>query len=152
MPSHLPVTMEMFKTIPPMPSSLLQPLRIAVLAAVLGSTGVALAQSGPSEAGRPTPAQMQKIFPEQKRLAISDHQARIAILQSGERCLNAAASSEALRTCMKQQRDASQRQRQQHRASMKALFERNGIPLPQWGKGERKGAWGEGRPGTPGTI
>jgi hypothetical protein len=144
--------MEMFKTIPPMPSSLLQPLRIAVLAAVLGSTGVALAQSGPSEAGRPTPAQMQKIFPEQKRLAISDHQARIAILQSGERCLNAAASSEALRTCMKQQRDASQRQRQQHRASMKALFERNGIPLPQWGKGERKGAWGEGRPGTPGTI
>ncbi|MCT0208789.1 hypothetical protein [Synechococcus sp. CS-1332] len=135
-----------------MPSNLLQPLRIAVLAAVLGSTGVALAQSGPSEAGRPTPAQMQKIFPEQKRLAISDHQARIAILQSGERCLSAAGSSEALRACMKQQREASQRQREQHRASMKALFERNGIAMPQWGKGERKGKWGEGRPGTPGTI
>jgi hypothetical protein len=135
-----------------MPFHLLQPLRIAVLAAVLSSTGVAMAQSGPSEAGRPTPAQMQKIFPEQKRLAISDHQARIAILQSGERCLNAAASSEALRACMKQQRDASQRQRQQHRAAMQALFERNGIPLPQWGKGDRKGKWGEGRPGTPGTL
>lgn len=135
-----------------MPSNLLQPLRIAVLAAVLGSTGVALAQSGPSEAGRPTPAQMQKIFPEQKRLAISDHQARIAILQSGERCLSAAGSSEALRACMKQQREASQRQREQHRTSMKALFERNGIAMPQWGKGERKGKWGEGRPGTPGTI
>lgn len=135
-----------------MPSNLLQALRIAVLAAVLGTTGVAMAESGPSEAGRPTPAQMQKIFPEQKRLAISDQQARISILQSGERCLNAAASSEALRTCMKQQRDASQRQRQQHRASMKALFERNGIPLPQWGKGEGKGKWGEGRPGTSGTL
>ncbi len=135
-----------------MPSHLLQPLRIAVLAAVLGSTGVAMAQSGPSEAGRPTPAQMQKIFPEQKRLAISDQQARIAILQNGERCLNAAGSSEALRACMKQQRDASQRQRQQHRASMKALFERNGIAMPQWGKGDRKGKWGEGRPTTPGTI
>jgi hypothetical protein len=135
-----------------MPSHLLQPLRIAVLAAVLGSTGVAMAQSSPSEASRPTPAQMQKIFPEQKRLAISDQQARISILQSGERCLSAAASSEALRACMKQQREASQRQRQQHRASMKALFERNGIAMPQWGKGERKGAWGEGRPGTPGTI
>ena len=144
--------MDMIKSVPPMPSHLLQPLRIAVLAAVLGSTGVAMAQSGPSEASRPTPAQIQKIFPEQKRLAISDQQARISILQSGERCLSAAASSEALRACMKQQREASQRQRQQHRASMKALFERNGIAMPQWGKGERKGAWGEGRPGTPGTI
>ncbi|MEA5442571.1 hypothetical protein [Cyanobium gracile] len=133
-------------------NTLLQPLRIAVLAAVLGSTGVAMAQSGPSEAGRPTPAQMQKIFPEQKRLAISDHQARIAILQTGERCLSAAASSEALRACMKQQRETSQRQRQQHRAAMQALFQRNGIPLPQWGKGDRKGKWGEGRPGNPGTI
>ncbi|MCP9930834.1 hypothetical protein KBY82_08560 [Cyanobium sp. AMD-g] len=131
-----------------MPANLLQPLRIAVLAAVLGSTGVAMAQSGPSAPGRPTPAQMQKIFPEQKRLAISDHQARIAILQSGERCLNAAASSEALRACMKQQREASQRQRQQHRAAMQALFQRNGIPLPQWGKGDGKGKWGEGRSGS----
>ena len=51
---------------------------------------------------------------------------------------------------MKQQREASQRQRQQHRASMKALLERNGMAMPQWGKGDRKGAWGEGRPGTPG--
>ncbi|WP_043325876.1 hypothetical protein [Cyanobium gracile] len=127
-----------------MPSSLLHPLRVALLAMVLGSTGVAMAQSGPSPAGRPTPAQMQKIFPEQKRLALSDQQARIAILQRGERCLSAAGSSEALRTCMKEQRSASQRQREQHRAAMKALLERNGIPLPQWGKGERKGGWGGG--------
>ena len=137
-------------TVTPMPSNLLQPLRIAVLAAVLGSTGVAMAQGGPSAATRPTPAQMQKIFPDQKRLAISDQRARIAILQSGERCLSAAGSSEALRACMKQQREASQRQRQQHRASMKALFERNGMAMPQWGKGDRKWTWGEGRPGTPG--
>ncbi len=127
-----------------MPSSLLQPLRIAVLAAVLGSTGGVMAQSAPSEATRPTPAQMQRIFPEQKRLAISDQQARIAILQTGERCLSSAASSEALRACMKQQREASQRQRQQHRESLRALFQRNGLALPQWGKGK----WGEGRSGS----
>lgn len=135
-----------------MPSLLRHSLPIAVLALALGSTGVALAQSAPSEAGRPTPAQLQKIFPEQKRLAVSDHQARIAILQSGERCLSAAGGSEALRTCMKQERDAYQRQRQQHRAAMKALLERNGIPLPQWGKGDRKGNWGEGRQGNPGAV
>ena len=134
---------------PPVPFPLLQPLRIAVLAMVLGSTGVAMAESGPTPAVRPTPAQMQKIFPEQKRLALSDQQARIAILQRGERCLSAAGSSDALRTCMKEQRSASQRQREQHRAAMQALFQRNGIPLPQWGKGDRKGGWGEGRgPGT----
>jgi hypothetical protein len=141
--------METFMKCLPMPFPLLQPLRIAVLAMVLGSTGVAMAESGPTPAGRPTPAQMQKIFPEQKRLALSDQQARIAILQRGERCLSAAGSSEALRTCMKEQRSASQRQREQHRAAMQALFQRNGIPLPQWGKGDRKGGWGEGRgPGT----
>lgn len=152
LPSHLPATMKASMTSPPMPSPLLQPLRVALLVMVLGSTGAAMAQSDPSQIRRPTPAQMQAIFPEQKRLAISDQRARIAILQSGERCLSAAGSSEALRTCMKQQRDNSQRQREQHRAAMRALFERNGIPLPQWGKGDRKGGWGEGRRGTPGTI
>jgi hypothetical protein len=135
-----------------MRTALRQHLPIAVLALTLGSSGVALAQAGGPEAGRPTPAQLQKIFPEQKRLALSDHQARIAILQSGERCLAAAGSSEALRTCMKQERDAYQRQREQHRAAMKSLLERNGIPLPQWGRGDRKGTWGEGRPGHPGTL
>jgi hypothetical protein len=111
-----------------------------------------MAQAGPSEAGRPTKAQLQKIFPDQKRLAISDHQARIAILQNGERCLSAAGSSEALRNCMKQERDAYQRQRQQHWSAMKSLLERNGIPLPKWGKGEGKGKWGERQQGYPGSI
>ncbi|WP_216902205.1 hypothetical protein [Synechococcus sp. CCY 9618] len=127
-------------------------LPIAVLALALGSSGAALAQAGSSGPGRPTAAQMQKIFPDQKRLAISDHQARIAILQNGERCLSSAGSSEALRNCMKQERDAYQRQRQQHRAAMKAVFERNGIPLPQWSKGDRKGQWGERSQGEAGSI
>lgn len=144
--------MDLFVKFPPVPSTLLPPLRFAVLAMVLGSTGVAMAQSDPTPAARPTPAQMQRIFPEQKRLALSDQQARIAILQRGERCLSAAGSSEALRTCMKEQRSASQRQREQHRAAMKALFERNGIPLPQWGKGDRKGGWGEGRGPGSGSL
>jgi hypothetical protein len=136
-----------------MPSLLRHPLRIAVLALALGSGGVALAQTGPSGAARPTPAQLQKIFPEQKRLAISDHRARIAILQSGERCLAAAGSSEALRNCMRQERESYQNQRRQHWAAMKALMEKNGIPLPEWGKGGgRKGRWGEGPQGGPGAI
>ncbi|KEF41736.1 MAG: hypothetical protein ER33_09805 [Cyanobium sp. CACIAM 14] len=134
-----------------MAASLSTPFRIAVLAVALGAGGAALAQTAPSEPGRPTPAQLQKIFPEQKRLAISDHQARITILQNGERCLGAAGSSEALRACMKQEREAYQRQREQHRAEIKVLFERNGIPLPEWGRGDRRWKWGEGRPGNSGV-
>jgi hypothetical protein len=139
-----------------MASTLMSPalrlsFRLAVLAAVIGSSGLALAQSRPAAPGRPTPAQMQKIFPDQKRLAISDHQARIAILQTGERCLAAAGSSEALRTCMKQERDAYQLQRQDHRAAMKALLERNGIALPQPRQEDRQGKWGQGPSGNPGA-
>jgi len=131
-----------------MTTALRLPMRLAVLAVVIGSTGLALAQSSSGEPSRPvgpplSPSQMQKIFPDQKRLAISDHQARISILQTGERCLAAATTSEALRTCMKQERDAYQLQRRDHRSAMRALLERNGIALPA----PRKGAWGEGRPG-----
>jgi hypothetical protein len=103
-------------------------------------------------AARPTPEQLQRIFPEQRRLAISDHRARIAILQNGERCLSAAASSEALRSCMKQEREAVQRQRQQHWAAMRALMEQNGLPVPQWGAGDRKGRWGSGSKDSPNSI
>jgi hypothetical protein len=137
-----------------MTTALRLPLRSAVLAVVIGSSGLALAQTSPGEpshrVGPPlTPAQLQKIFPDQKRLALSDHQARIAILQTGERCLAAATTSEALRTCMKQERDAYQLQRRDHRSAMRALLERNGIALPPPRQGDRKGAWGEGRPGGP---
>jgi hypothetical protein len=135
-----------------MPSILRHPLRIAVLVLALGSGGAALAQAGPSRPARPTPEQMQKIFPEQKRLSIRDQQARMAILREGERCMAAAGSSEAVRTCMKQEREAYQNQRRQHWDAMKALMEKNGIPVPQWGKGDRRGKWGKGSQGAPGSI
>jgi hypothetical protein len=155
-----PFRMKFQLTPSPMPSALMAsalrlPLRLVVLAVVIGSTTLAVAQSRPADPsrpvapGRPTPAQMQKLFPDQKRLAISDHQARIAILQAGQRCLAAAGSSEALRTCMKQERDAYQLQRQDHRSAMRALLERNGIALPQERQGDRQGKWGQGRPGKP---
>lgn len=127
-----------------------RPLALAVIAVALGGSGAALAQAGPGEGMRLTPAQRQKIFPEQKRLALTDHQARIAILQNGERCLAAAGSGEALRDCMKEQRNAMQRQRELHRSAMKALLESNGIAMPAWGKGEGRWSGGEGRAGSIG--
>lgn len=97
---------------------------------------------------RLTPEQRQKIFPEQRSLAVKDHQARIAILEKGRRCLAAAANADALSACMRQERDAIQAQRLQHMTSMRELLQRNGLPVPQWRP--LQGKPGMGMPGGPG--
>ncbi len=97
---------------------------------------------------RLTPEQRQKIFPEQRSLAVQDHQARIAILEKGRRCLTAAANADALSDCMRQEREAMQAQRQQHVTSMRDLLQRNGLPVPQWRP--LQGKPGMGKPGGPG--
>ena len=100
---------------------------------------------------RLTPEQRQKIFPEQRTLSVQDHQARIAILEKGRRCLAAAANADALSDCMRQEREAMQTQRLQHMTSMRDLLQRNGLPVPQWRS--LHGKPGMGMPGTgmPGT-
>ena len=98
---------------------------------------------------RLTPEQRQKIFPDQRRLALQDHRARIAILQRGESCINGATTPDALKDCMRAQRDATWQQRRQHMSEMQALFARNGLPMPQWRRlekpqGPRPGGSGAG--------
>ena len=95
---------------------------------------------------RLTPEQRQKIFPEQRSLAVQDHQARIAILEKGRRCLTAAANADALSDCMRQEREAMQSQRAQHMASMRDLLQRNGLPVPQWRPLRSKPGMGKGTP------
>jgi hypothetical protein len=98
---------------------------------------------------RLTPEQRQKIFPEQRSLAVQDHQARIAILEKGRRCLTAAANADALSDCMRQEREAMQSQRTQHMASMRDLLQRNGLPVPQWRPMRSKPGMGVPGTGTP---
>jgi hypothetical protein len=95
---------------------------------------------------RLTPEQRQKIFPEQRSLAVQDHQARIAILEKGRRCLTAAANADAMSNCMRQEREAMQSQRTQHMASMRDLLQRNGLPVPQWRPLRSKPGMGKGTP------
>ena len=122
----------------------------AALALSAGATALSLAPlSGalaqpvgdPARPGRPTPAQWQKIFPEHRQLVLQDHRSRVAILQKGERCIAAAGNGDALRACMREERSAMQQQRQEHMAAMRALFERNGMPVPEW-KNRRGGPGG----------
>lgn len=109
------------------------------------------------EGPRLTEAQRQKLFPETRTLAAQDHRARIAILQQGERCINAATNGDGLRNCMRQERDALQNQRQQHHDAMRQMFVRNGIPVPDWSQRKRGpssrpagGSYGWDHPGQPG--
>ncbi|MFN6337129.1 MAG: hypothetical protein ACK41W_00125 [Cyanobacteriota bacterium] len=124
---------------------------LPALALLVGLAGqAALAQPvGPNPRGeRLTPEQRQRVFPEQRRLALVDHQARIAILRRGESCLNAAANADALRDCLRQEREAMGRQRREFMNEMKALYERNGLAAPQWK--QRPGRMGK-PPAGPGA-
>jgi len=138
------------------PASLLaRPLLAAALVVGLGTAAQAQTQTIPNpttaeplrngDGPRLTQAQRQKIFPDTRALAVQDHRARIVILQQGERCLAAAANGDALRACMRQERQAMQAQHQQHREALRQVFVRNGLPVPDWSK--RQGGPG-GRPGV----
>jgi len=119
------------------PFSLCRPLIAAALVVGLGAAAHAQTTPQPLRKGegpRLTEAQKQKVFPETRSLAVQDHQARIAILQQGERCLAAAPNGDALRSCMRQERQAIEVQRQKHREALRQVFQRNGIPVPDWSK------------------
>jgi len=126
-----------------------RPLIAAALVLGLGTAVQAQSSPPPHHGGdgpRLTEAQKQKMFPETRALAAQDHRARIAILQQGERCISAAPNGDGLRTCMRQERDALQTQRQQHRDALRQVYERNGIPVPDWS--QRKAGRGAGTPGA----
>ena len=117
-----------------------RPLIATALVLGLGTAVQAQSSAPPPPRGegpRLTDAQRQKMFPETRTLAGQDHRARIAILQQGERCISAATNGDGLRSCMRQEREALQNQRQQHRDALRQVFVRNGIPVPDWS--QRKG-------------
>jgi hypothetical protein len=123
-----------FSRLPSPPHSPLS-LGLSCLALVLSlGNGVALAQPvGPApRAGRLTPEQREKVFPEQRRLTLRDHRARITILQKGESCIASASGADALRECLRTEREAMGQQRRLHMTELQALYERIGLPMPQW--------------------
>lgn len=111
--------------------------RLALLSTLLGlalATAPSQAQAIEAGPGRGTlsPAQKQKLFPEWRQLNLQITQDRIAILQKHQKCLSAASSLEAMRTCQLQQRQALVSQRQQQREATRRMLQRYGItPPPQ---------------------
>jgi hypothetical protein len=122
-----------------------RPLLIAAALAVglLGGAAQAQSQGKPAptapEGGgaRLSDAQQRKLFPELRALAVQDHQARIGILQQGQRCLGAAGNGDGLRACLRQERQALDDQRGRHREAVHQAYQRLGIPLPPGGQHRR---------------
>ena len=117
-----------------------QGLLVLVLGLGLDLGGVAAQPVGEGGRGRMprlTPEQQARVFPDLRRLALKDHRARIGLLEQGERCISAAGSAEALQGCMRREREQYRNLREQHRAEVKQLFERNGLPAPSWERGSR---------------
>jgi hypothetical protein len=110
---------------------------LTVLLSLAGTAAVAQPVGPNPQKSRLTPEQRQKIFPDQRRLALQDNQAHLAILQRGATCLNNATTPDALQNCKRTQREAMSEQRRQFMANMKALYERNGLPVPQWRRMEK---------------
>ena len=119
---------------PPSPFASLPALALGLGLALGFAAPAALAQPvGPNLKGpQLTPEQRQKVFPEQRQMALQDHRARMAILQRGERCIEAATNGEVLRTCMREEREALRQQRRQQMERLKALYDRNGLSIPPW--------------------
>lgn len=120
------------------PNPLVGALAGALLLSAASRQAPALAQSAPLEGPRRqlrmpqlTPEQQQKLFPGRKALLLQEQKERIAILQRSERCVNRAASADALRGCLLQERRDHQELRSRFRAEMRQLFARNGIAFPQ---------------------
>ena len=122
-------------------------LTIALLG--LGSALPGLAQDSAPQ--RLTPEQQQRIFPERRTQLLRHHKERIQTLQKSERCISAARDTAALNSCLQQERQENQAQRQKHREAMRAIYERNGIQVPVGGPGGRgSGAGGSGAGGSGG--
>ena len=132
--------------------------RLSAIALVVSLGGSALAllplaapaqPVGQPGKSRPTPEQLEKIFPEFRTLQLQDRRSRIATMQTAERCIQGAKNATALQSCMKQERTTTMTQRQQHYSALRQLFERNGLPVPEMGRGDR--GYRKGNPGGAGT-
>ena len=106
-------------------------LAISLAALLVGLAPFPARAEGPSPASKLTAEQRVKIFPEQKALAVKNQKARITILQQGERCLSAAATPDALKSCMRQERKQNMAQRRSEWSELRSLYARYGIKLPE---------------------
>ena len=108
------------------------------LAAVLAAPVIMLASS--AAAGRElSPEQRQALFQDRKTWSKDNYQPRLELLQSQQRCIDAAASADALKKCRQQMKKARKSLKQDFRAYMNKVRNQLGLPARPGNKRDAKG-------------
>ena len=109
-----------------------------VLAAVLAVPVISTASS--AAAGRDlSPQQSQALFAARKTWVKDNFKRRLELLQSQQRCIDAAASADALKTCRREMKKARKSLKQDYRAHMNKVRIQLGLPDRTGNKRDAKG-------------
>ena len=108
------------------------------LAAVLAAPVITMAAS--AAAGRDlSPEQSQVLFQARKTWAKDNYKLRLELLQSQQRCIDAAASADVLETCRRETKKARKSLMQDYRAYVNKVRNQLGLPARTGNKRDAKG-------------
>ena len=108
------------------------------LAAVLAAPLFNLA-STPAAQRDLTPQQSQSLFQARKAWAKDNHRRRLDLLQTQQRCIDVAASADALKACRREMKKARTSFKQDYRAHMNKVRNQLGLPARSGKKRDAKG-------------
>ena len=108
------------------------------LAAALAAPLITMASS-PAAERHLSPEQSQALFQARKTWAKDSYQRRQELLQSQQRCIDAAASADALKTCRREMKKARKTLKQDYRAQMNKVRNQLGLPARIGNKRDAKG-------------
>ena len=108
------------------------------LAAALAAPVITMASS-PAAERHLSPEQSQALFQARKTWAKDSYQRRQELLQSQQRCIDAAASADALKACRREMKKARKSLKQDYRAHMNKVRNQLGLPARTGNKRDTKG-------------
>ena len=108
------------------------------LAAVLAAPVISTASSAAAGSDL-SPEQSQVLFQARKTWAKDNYKRRLELLQSRQRCIDAAASADALKTCRREMKQARRSLKQDYRAHMNKVRNQLGLPARTGNKRDAKG-------------
>ena len=97
------------------------------LAALLAAPAITMVPSALAGRDR-TPEQDRALFQARKTWSKDSYQRRLDLLQTHQRCIDAAASREAMKQCRQQKKQARKSLKQDHRAYMNKVRNQLGLP------------------------
>ena len=108
------------------------------LAAVLAAPVISTASSAAAGSDL-SPEQSQVLFQARKTWAKDNYERRVELLQSQQRCIDAAASADALKTCRRQMKKDRKSLNQDYRAYVNKVRNQLGLPARTGNKRDAKG-------------